>query len=141
MRLECHAMKGREDQKDELLRIAADVVAGERDPTDLEKHGIGLGDPIAGDAAKQMLLAELAEADEADRAWAEQILLAEEYWAKLAVEGLKLTTLTRKRSSSAGFKTSAFHASSSNSFVRSCAACSFSAAKRTSTLAFVPSLN
>ena len=53
-----------DEEKEKLLRIAAEVIEGRRDASDLDAHGISLGEPIAGDEAKRMLLAELDKEDQ-----------------------------------------------------------------------------
>ncbi len=45
--------------RDEILRIAAEVIEGKRPQSDLAKHGITLGERLTGEPAKQQLLAEL----------------------------------------------------------------------------------
>lgn len=52
--------------KEELLRIAADVWEGKRPQSDLAKHGLSFGEKITGEAAKQKLLAELGEGEKGD---------------------------------------------------------------------------
>ena len=52
--------------KEELLQIAADVLAGRRPESDLAKYGITLGDTIEGDLARKMLLDELDALDSND---------------------------------------------------------------------------
>ena len=51
---------------EELLQIAVEVKRGDRPESDLARYGITLGPPITGDAAKEMLLAELELLDEED---------------------------------------------------------------------------
>jgi hypothetical protein len=64
----------------ELLDVARDVVAGVRDESELDAHGISLGQPITGEPAKAMLLDELDNAAEAERA-------AATLWAEMTKEG------------------------------------------------------
>ncbi len=77
------------NQKEELLRVASDVIAGRREPIAMDEHGLTLGAPISGDAAKLMLLAEMAQLDEYARFLAEQVSAAESLWQRLIVQGIK----------------------------------------------------
>lgn len=70
--------------KEDLLRIASEVWAGERPESDLEKYGISLGPTTSGDEAKQQLLAELEalgeeDADDVDAEEALRELLGEDF--------------------------------------------------------------
>ena len=48
-------------EKERLLEIAAEVVDGKRDRSELEANGITLGEPIVGKDAREMLLRELEQ--------------------------------------------------------------------------------
>jgi hypothetical protein len=81
--------KSSDSQKDDLLKVAAAVIAGERDRADLERYGIAIGEPIVGDDAKKMLVQELEEAERADEAVAEKLRAAETIWSKMAADGVQ----------------------------------------------------
>ncbi len=70
--------KSREPQVEDLLKVAAEVLEGTRDRADLDAHGISIGEPIAGDETKAMLLEELKQAEEVESVaaalWAEMIM-------------------------------------------------------------------
>ena len=53
--------------KDDLLRIAGEVLRGERPRSDLKRYGISIGPAQSGEDAKQQLIREL-EIDEDDPA-------------------------------------------------------------------------
>ena len=53
-----------EINKERLMQVAQEVLAGKRPESDLEKYGIELEDVATGEEAKRMLLAELAEDEE-----------------------------------------------------------------------------
>lgn len=50
--------------REDLLRIAAEVWAGTRPVSDLQKYGISLGETISGEDAREQLLAELEALDD-----------------------------------------------------------------------------
>lgn len=52
--------------REELLRIAAEVWDGSRPASDLEKYGLTLGDTLQGEEARALLFAELEALDAAD---------------------------------------------------------------------------
>jgi hypothetical protein len=80
--------------REELLRVAAEVIAGERDRASLDEHCITIGPPIVGDEAKERFLAELeAEADDDEEDVAASI--ADALWATMVEQGVKERTRGR----------------------------------------------
>ncbi|MDI3287465.1 hypothetical protein [Polyangium sp. 15x6] len=75
-------------QKEEVLKIAAEVVAGKRDSADLP-HGITLGEPISGEDAKRLLLQEIEDQEKADEKRAAHLRAAEALWSKMAADGVQ----------------------------------------------------
>ena len=52
--------------KQEILKIAAEVLEGKRPESDLKKYGTALGPKVEGEEAKKMLLQEVEEAEKTD---------------------------------------------------------------------------
>ncbi|MDC3957034.1 hypothetical protein [Polyangium jinanense] len=81
-------------QKEEVLKIAAEVATGKRDSADLP-HGITLGEPISGEEAKRLLLQELEAQAKADEKRAAHLRVAEALWSKMEAEGVQEGTRGR----------------------------------------------
>lgn len=81
--------RGTKLEKERLLRVAAEVVAGERDRAALGGLGITLGDPMEGEGAKETLVAELEREEEVDRIRAEHARRAGAFWVGLARGGME----------------------------------------------------
>lgn len=61
----------------EVMDVATDVILGKRERQELDALGVSIGEPVVGEAARQMLLAEL-----------EQLAAAERLWLKLVAQGV-----------------------------------------------------
>jgi len=81
--------------KQELLAIAAEVIAGERESSELAAHGITIGDRTDGEAAKAQLLEALDREEAADRALADHCRAAESLWSRMAGQGVQEGSIGR----------------------------------------------
>jgi hypothetical protein len=87
--------EGESKSKEELLRIAEEVVAGTRDAADLDRHAITLGESIEGDAAKKLFLEHLEREESQDLRLEEQVATAEALWRSLVNQGVQRGDIVR----------------------------------------------